>query len=348
VLYALRVISRFIAGATIAVVIAACGFDGVAPSTGLADDGGGGGGGGPGAEGGTAMLDGGGRDPQQGMPVCDPAHDVSCLALPIGWLLVAADVADGAVATPALPCPAGFDAPADMVEGPAVRADACACEGCSVTTQASCAAGAIAAYFSGSSGNCETQIQSLPNNPAGQCNQPPQVGSATGQKTKLTPPGPTGGACAAAPATLRDDRVAYAKRAHTCRDATRCSGGTCDTRVDAPFRACLVNDADVPCPSGFDERHVIGAKAAFDCAPCTGCTVTATCKGTTDFFLDAACTNGKVAVATDNTCQAPPYNGTYRSYRYTGAATTTCTASNANVAASNIRVTSQRTLCCRP
>ena len=86
----------------------------------------------------------------------------------------------------------------------------------------------------------------------------------------------------------------------------------------------------------------------YDCAVCSGCTVAGSCAATMTLYKDGACAMGPVAVPADNTCQAPPFTGTYASYKFVGTATTSCVASGVPAAASNAKMSPARTVCCRP
>jgi hypothetical protein len=298
----------------------------------------------------TSLAADAGKDTQVGPPACDPQSDPACLPLPVGWTLVAfAAFATGSDAgAPA--CPTGLDSASDVGEGPAARPDTCECASCTVTAPNACT-GAITHEFSPPAGMCETAGAPHANNPPGTCLTDLYTGARDGNKEKLTLPAPTGGACAASAPVAHDDRVTFASRSRVCDDTARCSGGTCDARVPAPFVACIASpkqaaDEDRDCPAAFPQKHLVGTGAAFTCPSTCTCGVNRSCSGSVTFYANADCSGGAKLVPADGTCRQPNFVGAYLSYRATTTPATTCTASGSSTA-TNARVTAARTICCR-
>jgi hypothetical protein len=281
-----------------------------------------------------------------GPPKCDPATNAECMPLPAGWSFVARA---GATAESRPQCPSGTTGATVVREAPTARPDACTCETCTVTTPATCS-GQLTYRFSTTTVTCSNDGD--PNhykNPvAGNCYQDLYTaGEWIAEQNRFDLPAPSGGVCSVTP-TPRVDRVSFGATSTICADATRCSGGVCDARVDAPFAACVARSGIEECPAGFSDRHVVGSEGAeLDCGACP-CTLNrAPCQGAVHLYTDAACTAGQVIVPANGTCGGPETdNNRFDSYKVVATSTTTCN-TGGTTAATNARMKNPRTVCCR-
>jgi len=278
-----------------------------------------------------------------GPPPCDPAKDDACLALPAGgWTLAARTPLVG---TPPS-CPTGFGTSTNVGESPTAQANACACDGCTVTTQASCA-GQVAHQFDSATTCANTGGATFYTDPTpGQCQTDLFTGNRMSTSNKFTLPVPSGGACTGS-AAVHSDRFNWSNNALLCDATTRCSQGICDARISAPFALCVAHEGATQCPAGFTDRHVVGTQGDADCSASCGCSLNrAPCAGTMSHYTDANCTNGIVTHVANGMCLATALNGTFLSYKVIAASVTSCSA-NGSSSASNARPKDPRTICCR-
>jgi len=284
----------------------------------------------------------------EGPPACDGTKDPSCLALPGGWRLVAVTELNGKVPD----CPDGFDGSKegklDVGEGPSARSDTCACDSCTVTKHVACG---NPVFFGYGPGCKEVGGETFYTNyPPGTCQTIPSTIGPYPDPMAFTVFPATGGgsgACTPSPPSFHDNRVDWARRMRLCSEIARCSGGVCDARLDPPFRACVAQDGEHSCPDGFPERMVVAEKAAFDCSGSCGCRVMPGCSATLAHYSDSNCTAGEVAVTADGMCRATPLAGkVFRSYKVTSIPATKCTGTG-TATASNGRLDSPITVCCR-
>jgi hypothetical protein len=309
--------------------------------------------------------DSGARDGGNGTAAPDAAADTgtacddagNCIAVPSGWTLVAF------AATQASPCPTGFVQPTDLVEGPDT-ASACTCGACSVTTQPSCAGGAIAVSYdtitSATAGTCNLPgiVTPLGNNPAGTCLTDLYKGDYELDDLEYKPSGPSGGVCSTPGAKGPAANLTYAAQDRSCTAGSPlpsgCNGSICAPTLTAPYSACIEAPGNVACPSGpLSAKHVVGTDTTFDCSAC-GCSVTGHCTGTVTLYSDTKCKNAPLAVPADGTCNevlaltSDPATS-YNSYIYQGNAPTgvACDASGSSTAG-NVTLTSEATICCAP
>lgn len=283
-----------------------------------------------------------------GPPKCDPATDAQCMPLPAGWALVARTPIIGNGAPPA--CPSGMTKPSTAGEQPSAQGNSCSCDSCTVTAQATCS-GKLT-YTFGMLNVCDQTGDPLDysNTVAGQCYTDVYHGAWLAEVNKFVLPQPTGGACTANPtAVAHSDRVSYGARSLLCDDTSRCSGGVCDARIDAPFSVCVAQNGDVACPAGFADKHVTGTTGAdFDCGTCSSCTVNrAPCQGAVYHYSDGNCTLDQLIIPANGLCGGPNTGGAdLDSYKVVATSNTTCSATG-SATATNPRLKSPRTVCCR-
>ena len=279
---------------------------------------------------------------------CDAA--AGCVVVPTGWTVVAFEP------TRSASCPTGFaDAgPLDVVEGPTAPPSACACEGCAVTTQPSCASGAVQVFFD-TGGPMTCALPGVPaqnaNNPAGSCGTDMYTGAVGTFDVKYVPPPPSGGACAAQ-GLVEKQNVTYAASERLCNAdslvAAGCKGSDCTPTLPAPFKACIAGAGNQSCPAPYTDAHHIGTDVTYTCSACS-CAVTATCTGTMTLYTDTGCTMGAHSLAADGVCRGSGKNGPFNSYRYTGNSPSNVTCQAGLVPPpTGLTLTNQLTVCCAP
>ncbi len=272
-----------------------------------------------------------------------------CIVVPTGWTLVAIDT----VATPPA-CPTGFAGAAanDVVEGPNAGATACGCATCSIGTQPDCSSGAVKVAFDFGGGQCGTAGSPPQNNntPAGSCGTDMYTGTLNNLELKLTPSGPTGGACTSAGA-LQKQNVTYAGRARVCQPdspaAAGCNGNQCTPTLPAAYSACIAMAGNQACPAPMTVKHRVGSDVSYTCAACP-CSVGAKCSGTMTLYRDNQCTSMPHVLAVDDVCHPSGTNQSYSSYKYTGTASNVTCAPGAAPAPQNLALVGEETICCAP
>lgn len=285
---------------------------------------------------------------------CDGA--AGCVVVPPGWTLIAFAPSQ----TPA--CPAGFQAPTDLVEGPNASA-ACTCGACSVTGLPSCTSGAVGVYYDTAAfgTNCASTSLTGPlhNAPAGGCGGSDggdmYHGSYSTFDIKYVAPPATGGACATPGAATGN--VTYSAHDRACTpispQAAGCAGNVCVPNLAGTYNACIMQAGVVACPSGpLSVQHLVGSGASFGCSDC-GCAVGATCTGTVTLYRDTRCMDAGLELPADGTCNniASLASGStsYNSYVYTGAAPSGvhCTPSGSS-SPQSVALAGPETVCCAP
>ena len=336
-----------------AACLAACGLElgglGEVPSDGgigSSRDGAGSPGGGE--DGSTAAGDGGGEVESQPSGSCS-SDAAGCSAIPSGWTLVAFAANQGT------PCPSGFAEPTNLVEGPNT-ASACACGACSIGTQPTCTAGAVASFFDvhnllgpNTCGSAGTP-PSLSNDPVGACDTDLFKGDYSTFDLEYLAPGPSGGQCASAGQPTGN--LSYASQETLCAPIVAQAAGCCVPSLAAPYGACVAQSGSVSCPAGtpFTEQHVVGTSVALTCTAC-GCSATAECGGRVALFTDSSCTQGEFDVGADGACHPGPGGlGTaFNSYQYVAnIPTNVACAATGSSSAANVTLTDQQTICCQP
>jgi hypothetical protein len=272
--------------------------------------------------------------------------DAECMQLPAGWTLVARVAVGG---SPPPSCPAKMKPNgAVLFESPSAKSDTCTCDGCNVTAPAGCS-GQVTHKFGSTNACPNTGASGYYTNPqAGQCATDLYNGPRFTAYYAFDLPQASGGTCQANAPVLHGDRFDVNARALVCDDESRCSGGVCDARIDAPFAVCVAQAGSQQCPAGFSDRHVAGDAATADCASTCGCSLTrGKCTGTVNHYTDTNCTMGLDTFGADGTCTAVNLTGeAYASYKVVATSQTTCTVSGSS-AANNARLVSPRTICCR-
>ncbi len=282
-----------------------------------------------------------------------------CYVVPSGWSLVAF------ASSQTTACPAGYDSPANLVEGPDAAA-ACSCSACSVTAQPSCASGEVDIFYDTvtavGAGTCSMpgMTPMLTNDPAGSCGNVANgsgvyAGNYSIYDLAYTPPPASGGTCSAPGAATGS--VTFAARDRACvptsPQAAGCVGSECTPGLSAPYDACIMQAGSVACPAGpFGVQHLAGTGVSFGCAAC-GCSISAACSGTITLYTDTACRNTGVQVPADGSCNrvtSLPHSSTtyvFDSYTYLGnaPASVSCMASGSSTAES-VALSGAETICC--
>ncbi len=201
--------------------------------------------------------------------------------------------------------------------------------------------GQVATFYDMGSGNCETSGAAASNANAGMCNG---TNTNFGSHFAGTAPAATGGSCSAPatsdPAKVTDTEVRVCTSTLAACTAELCGGG-------GPFSNCILAAEDQLCPAGpYTQKHLLGDAPTVTCGTC-GCTLSATCKGTIEFFSDMNCSMGALNLPVDGSCVAVNSGTTnYRSYKYTGMVdTTSCDVSP--TATATVDLTGKRTVCCQ-
>lgn len=310
------------------------------------------------AEGDSGAGDGAAMDSSTVVDTGTPDHAPctaadGCYVIPPNWQLVAA-AADRSAA-----CPAGFAAtePADLDEGPDAS-NACTCS-CSIAGEPTCPTSPVVMSvdkigFAGA-GLCAQGSASMANTPAGGCNTDLYTGNTPPQYSALdveyTPPAAVGGQCSSA--GTGSGNVTYTAERRACvpdsAQSAGCTGEECTLTLAAPYDVCILQSGVQTCPGApFTEQHLVGTGTSFTCSDCS-CSVTASCAGTMELFMDGNCMQQELDVPADGQCHDPNApNGTYNSYVYLpdppqGVACTTTASTAEDVALQN-----KGTLCCAP
>ena len=295
----------------LACVAAACGG---APDVPLFDDGG------------TTPVDSG----TDGTSSCDISQ---CGSIPSGWTPV--NVSNAA-------CPSGWTQSGGVAD-PKAGDGTCTCS-CNVTAQPSCASGDIHRTLDQSSAaTCGTAATTL-TAPDSTCQPMPGTYlQLLGYHYQTDPVAPSGGTCEYD--ALLDPSKVTSTTANICAPPASCPGAACG----AGF--CVQQSGDVACPSGFSQKHTVGAKPNVTCAPCaTACTPTGTCTGTLAMFTDQFCTQNEVDFTADSTCVSNPgtLDGIYYSFTWTGSISGATCSGTTPTSAATVTVDTPTTVCCAP
>jgi len=157
-----------------------------------------------------------------------------------------------------------------------------------------------------------------------------------------TPPAPSGATCSGS--AVEDGAQVTSAELRACQVPESCREEVCNGTAPDGFSACIAQDGDTTCPSGWGTRTLVGTGTDLTCTACD-CTVTATCTGgTISFFTDASCNDLLIALDVNDSCQDTP-GGAIRGYRYTATLNPTCTADGPNTA--SVELMGPRTVCCK-
>ncbi|HEY8080099.1 MAG TPA: hypothetical protein VIF62_38475 [Labilithrix sp.] len=275
--------------------------------------------------------------------VVDACDQTGCVDIPTGFSLVAYSATGGTT------CPTGFTAPNAFVEGPSAGPGACTC-GCTVTANPSCPTnGSIVGHFdTAGDGMCGSAGGSLTNMG---CGTDGFLGPfSTGNEHRYTPPAATGGTCTSS-AAKDAGKVSYTAQGHSCEASVlpECNGKVCIPSVGSGFAACLAKDGDVPCPSSFSTKHLVGSGATLSCGAGCSCGVTATCKGTLYYHVSTDCSDVMPPFSTpvDDACHATDAMGaSYGSHKYVPMAAANIACTKGGSTAPSVSLTDEQTICC--
>jgi hypothetical protein len=253
-------------------------------------------------------------------------------SLPAGWSLVAFAEDQAHI------CPNGFSKH-DVITDPKAQAGACDCA-CVVDAGATCMSGTIQTLNSQGSGcggvgptlsaansACQVYSNKLDNHFAA---KPPSAPATCTASSKANVDKVTSGA------------------ARLCDIPTACEEDVCKGVIESGFDACISQDGDVMCPSGWSmKRTLVGDSPSLSCSDCDSCSGTATCtEGVLDFFSDDNCQNNVASESVDNKCQPSMSHPLYKSYKYTAQTVSTqCTGDGPKTATVGLNV--PRTICCK-
>ena len=275
-----------------------------------------------------------------------------CYVIPANWELVAA------AANRSDACPSGFAVtpPEDLDEGPDAS-NACTCS-CSIPEEPTCPTGPIAVDFdrinSVGAGLCGQASAIMENIPAGGCdtdlftgNPPPQYSALD---VEYTPPAAVGGQCSSM--GTGSGNVTYTSERRACvpdsEQSAGCTGDECTLTLPAPYHVCVFQTGVQTCPGApFTEQHLVGTGASFTCSNCA-CSLTTSCLGTMELFMDGNCMQQQLDTPADGQCHDPGApNGTYNSYVYApDPPQVVCTTTTST--AQDVALQNESTLCCAP
>ena len=264
---------------------------------------------------------------------CERAPGACVEALPEGFelVLVAADRNTA--------CPTAFTEQ-DVVADPIPAAGACDCA-CSVGSDPSCTTGTMSTRHATmpSDTSCASQGVSLNLSGSG-CTSLNGTFSTYFSATPL----PATVTCDAS--ALLDSTKVTSTELRVCVVPTECGEEICADAAPAGFSTCIAGDGDVPCPSGWDTRTVIGDSADLSCTACT-CEASASCTGgSISFFSDGACNTLLVTFDVNDSCQATNDPGPIGGFMYSASVTdAACTADGPKTA--SVTLTAARTVCCK-
>ena len=321
----------------------------------------------PGGDGGTildARLDSNPVDsppPVDGPPIVDAPGDVpsdvpadvqppvdagvcatdanTCVApdVPAGWSPVAY------IENSTNACPADWNTSDDYVTNVGNGNATCSCS-CSIAAPPSCTTGTTNTKYSNNSGCGSNGVSLTFTNGACQA-----LGGNLANYFAGSPIPQTGGTCnvtATASGTLTSTPV------RLCVPVPGCDSAACGGYAPAGYKACVVANGDVACPSGsmFKNKHAVAKSASPGCTnTCgSGCTFQGSGCSTPQLhtFSDNNCNTSVVTLPSDNTCVATNNNNAYvGSVSYTATSTVTgCTATGST--SLQVSYTTQRTVCC--
>jgi hypothetical protein len=284
------------------------------------------------------VVDSADEQPQKeaGPPQACSVDAGSCVAsLPSGWALVAFDPSNENA------CPSNF-ASANVVMNVLAEPTACDC-GCNVTTNPACDVGSLQRYISADT-SCSQTGQVFAVNGGG-CNVLQTTGGLSAY-SKSSALAPSGGACTGN-VVKNKSGIAFANGA-TCTVPDACAEQFCGGDVPGGFESCIQTSGEQACPAGWSTPVFVGDDFDFDCSACTCDVQGTTCTNATlTFYSDTKCTASIAALAVDGTCAADPAAGqSPLAWTYTATVTPKCNAAGAKTA-SNVKLTNERTICCK-
>jgi len=237
----------------------------------------------------------------------DAGESCACVAdLPAGWGWVGyePDARDA--------CPAGYDMPADVVEGIDWKPAPCSCS-CSVQSQPSCAPPQqlllkMGDAQCGGSGGSTFNLQFTPS-----CTAKSGSASALQQVyavAQTTVPKPAGGMCLGAASITPPAPYAFMHEGRKCDFAAApgigCPnvGDVCLPPATAPWSICVESSGVQACPAGYPIQHMVGGSATDTrgCSPCS-CAMQAACDDPIlDLHSDNMCQSAVVSITTNQLC----------------------------------------------
>jgi hypothetical protein len=273
--------------------------------------------------------DGGGRGDGGTVGPCDAKCGVN---VPTGFTLVTS--LDGRNTS----CPDGWTSK-DVVANPTAAVDACSCA-CNVTTQPSCAGGAITRHYDQTNGPmCNVGATTINASGSG-CNLLPNAINALGYHYSATL-APTGGACTFD--AKADASKVMAREARICEVPATCQGAVCGAK-----NICVTTTGDIACPATFPVKQMVGASANLECSACAACKVAATCGGTLAMYTDYNCSVGKATYPVDGTCNTnPAINSMFLTYIFQGSVGKVDCGGPAPTSTGTPKLAQPTTVCCQ-
>ncbi len=239
-------------------------------------------------------------------------------------------------------CPQSYGPADDALINVTTGNGACSCS-CTKLTDPTCTTGTI--HMKGKFNTCNGDDQGTITFTDGACVATDYFLHADEQATTIQP---SGGTCDVA--KVQDAGAVIGTDVRLCPPPAECQSATCAGYAPNGFAACIVHDADVPCPNGssFSQKRLVEKTPTLTCSDCgTACTFKGGCTSpTVHFWSDDTCQNGEDTVAADGKCHGTQQQGQYHGLSYTATASFNgCTATGK----SNPSVTyaSTRTVCCQ-
>jgi hypothetical protein len=261
-----------------------------------------------------------------------PDGSTCTAALPAGWSLVVYASAGAA-------CPGDFTAHDVFARASAAPA-ACSCS-CDVTAAPTCNVGTLTTEL----GATCTQAGASIDFTGDAC--VPVTGSLAAH-FEASALAPHKGTCTSSPQA--DPSQVSKAAARYCEVPAARANAVCNGSPPPGFASCIAASGDTPCPGGsaFTQRFTLEDDVALQCAPCSSCTITATCSDAIlSTFADAACTDEQLVVAlpVDGSCVTTHADDAeVQSVSYSAQATTTCDAGSSSA---TLALVGPRTICCR-
>jgi hypothetical protein len=257
----------------------------------------------------------------------------ACVSIPSGWTAIRF------ASSTNVACPTG-DTSADVVLGP-VQATATGTCTCTCAPVIDCSAPSLEIYVSPTCGNFDGPLKAVTN---GTC-QPmtPGLVGNDGARALFA-----NASCTATPAPFPAASTGTGRRC-TPPASTTCAPGQACAGASGAFAACIAQDGDVACPTGWDKKTTAAASVT-DGRTCTGCSCsvsnnTPACSYDVKSYHTNGCTQVQSAatLTTSGICNVWT---TDLYYTATAKVTATCNAKNGNAAGSTT-VTGLQTICCK-
>ncbi len=254
-----------------------------------------------------------------------------CAPIPPGWTSIR--FASGTNVA----CPTG-ETSVDLLLDPLQATASGACT-CTCTPVVDCSSPNFDIYVSPICGNYDGPLKPVTN---GTC-QPMTLGLVGDDGARAVPINAT---CTASPAPFSAASTGAGRRCTP--PPSSCGAGSACATAPAPFAACIAQDGDVACPTGW-EKKTAAAKSVTDGRTCTGCGCSVpngpACSYDVKSYKNNACTTlvSTTTVAMGNTCT--PWT-TDSFYTATAKVTATCTPKS-GTAAGATTVTGLETICCK-